>query len=126
MLLSRSPGPGLVAAVALVLLAGCQNETGRPGSGLTNGPPPTVSNEKQSSRTDLPTAVPSEGDGSGSGVGSAAVIGDRNTQAGTGGRGGGDAGRPDTPAGKGDESVRANPPAIEGGASNSAAGDAKR
>ena len=79
----------LPSAALLALVAGCGE--GPPGAGLTNGPPP-AGNEKAGDRTDLPSAViPNEGETLGK-------TGDQETNAGVGGRGGGNAGaRPEFP-----------------------------
>lgn len=108
----------LALVASLGLSIGCA-DTGPPGAGLTSGPPPSGSNEKPGSRTDLPTSVdpgPTEPLG---------PIGDRTTSGGTGARGGGDVrSRPEQPAG-GNDSTRATPPTIEAGSPNSAAGATK-
>src|SRR5262245_12945461 len=76
-------------AALLALAAGCGE--GPPGAGLTNGPPP-VGNEKAADRTDLPSAVIPKGDET------LGRTGDQATDAGIGGRGGGNAGaRPEFP-----------------------------
>ncbi|MEO6808573.1 MAG: hypothetical protein ABI353_05615 [Isosphaeraceae bacterium] len=93
-----------VPAVLLGLVVGCGQ--GRPGAGLTNGPPPG-DGENAAMRTDLPTsALPAPGFDVGQ-------LGDNDTDAGTGGRGGGETDQPKLS--QGDESVRADPAAIETG-----------
>lgn len=91
-----------VPAVLLVLVAGCGQ--GPPGAGLTNDPPPRIG-EKSATRTDLPTSAQPD---PGFDVGQ---VGDNYTNAGTGGRGGGEYDQPKLD--QADDSVRAAPPAIE-------------
>ncbi len=107
-----------LAATALILtlglaLAGCG--TAPPGAGLTNGPRPESADEKPAVRTDLPVdATPDTGELLGK-------TGDAETSGGSAARGG--EGDPDQPQpAKGDESVRANPPAIDSATPGSAAG----
>jgi hypothetical protein len=71
---------GVFGCAALIGLAvGCGE--GPPGGGLTNGPAPATSDEKAGMRSDLPTpAPPDRGEVLGE-------LGDRSTNAGTGGRG---------------------------------------
>lgn len=122
----------LAPAIALALAAGC-NKEGPPGAGLTNGPPPDAP-DKPASRIDLPgatdlgpdreleTAVSERGDGGG-----------RN-DAGTGGRGGGNAGaesaKPTPGAGeksppRADVPGSAQPPKIEASSPGGAQGGTK-
>ena len=101
----------LVPAVGLALAAGC--DSGPSGMGVTNGPAPDVSAEKPAMRTDLPTP-----DTLGPGETAGAVAG-RNTDAGTGGRGGGATDPAQPPGGlptsprELEGTVPATPPAIE-------------
>lgn len=81
----RRPSPLAAGLAATALaLAGCGADNG----GLTNGPPPTVSETTPAARTDLPTPEPA---GNNEALGR---TGDSATDAGTGGRGGGTAGNP--------------------------------
>jgi len=109
----------LATVAALGLVAGCGSE-GPPGAGLTNGPPPG-GGSKAAMRSDLPNAVPTD---QGEALGR---TGDASNDAGTGGRGGGNAGAdPDQPDLKAaDDSIRAAPPTIDSSGANSAAGGTK-
>jgi hypothetical protein len=97
-----------IAPAALALAAiGC--DTGEPGAGLTNGPPPSTAPEKPAVRTDLPAdADPGVSEPLGD-------LGDTENSGGTAARGAGTEGAyPDQPRpDESDDSVRATPPALE-------------
>lgn len=113
---SRGLGPMTTLALGLALAlaaAGC--DTARPGAGVFNGPPPESADDKAAMRTDVPIEdAPAGGEALGR-------LGDAQNDAGPAGRGG--AGDTDEPRLEGaDDSVRANPPAIESATPGGAAG----
>ncbi len=101
---------GLTATLGLAGLAGCDRPVGT-NAGFTNGPAPGGT-EKPAVRDDLP--LPSTS-GRGEALGQA---GDNHRDSGPGGNGGGtEGGQPQLPKGGNPDSVRANPPADDTGAS---------
>ena len=109
-------GPALLVSLAV----GC--DTAPPGGGLTNGPEPDYAPEKPAERTDLPPPVVDDS-GIAPGTVSSNPEGGTGTEAGLGGRNGGEGGlTPAEPSKSTQGDVPATPPALEGPAGFDAAG----